>query len=79
MKLIARLHVWWPNLDREIDQLRLRHIPVTVTEKTNDDFTKIPSSTPCEDSRPIPPVICGPPERRYPIRDNRQPPDRLTY
>ena len=59
---------------RQLDQLRLRHIPVTVT-----DFIEIPSSTPHKDSRPIPPVICGLPERRYPIRDNRQPPDRLTY
>ena len=48
---------------RHLDQLRLRHIPATVTENTNDDFTEIPSSTPHEDSRPIPPVICGPPER----------------
>ena len=65
---------------RHLDQLRLWHIPVTATENTdNDFFTKIPSSTLHEDSRPIPPVICGSPERRYPIRDNRQPPDRLTY
>ena len=24
-----------------------------ATENTNDDFTEIPSSTPCEDPRPI--------------------------
>ena len=70
-KVKVRDQIW----KRHLDQLRLRQVQVD-TKNVIEDFSEFPSDNYI--SPPAPEVVSGPPERRYPQRSNRRPPDRLN-
>ena len=61
---------------RHLDQLRLRETKVTFRNTNFNDFTDFQSDSSQNNSLPF--NNSDPPTRRYPLRSNRQPPDRLT-
>ena len=63
---------------RHIDQLRLRHVKFPHTENI-DIYVDFPSNSTSEQMQPSneSEEFIGPQTRRYPLRNNRRPPDKL--